>query len=127
MKSLAPTFKISADQDIGEVQFACTGLWDMDTMVEFQRELVAASKPMFERGQKMRSLADLRGFSAQTKEVSDAIRIVVVEAIKLGTERTAIIVDSTLVGMQYRRLNEGLPLEIFDNRMDAIAWLRAKD
>lgn len=93
-------------------------------MVDFQREMIAQAKPLIENGMKIRSLGDLRGFVAQSKDVSDAIRTLVVESEKLGTVRSAVVFDSMLVKMQYARLHETLELETFDNKADALAWLR---
>ena len=122
--TLEPHYSVTRIDDSGEIHFSMSGFWSMETMAEFQRELLAAGKPFFENGIKMRSLADLRGFVAQNKDVSNAIRTVVVEAIKLGTIRSAVVYDSMLVKMQYARLNEGLDLETFESKDEAIKWLR---
>lgn len=127
MQSLAPTFTVNADLEHGEVHYSATGLFDMDTIVDFQRELIARSRPLLERGEPFCSLGDLRGLVTQTKDVADAIRVIVVESQKLGVVRTAIVADNLLAKMQYKRLNEGINLEIFDNKSDAVNWLRAKD
>jgi len=124
MEALKPTFTVTSDKARAEAHFACSGLWTMETMVEFQRALIEATKPMFLKGVKMRSLADLRGFVPQTREVAEAIEIVVREAIKLGTTHTAIVTDTKLTAIQYRRLNTGLELKVFDNVADARTWLR---
>ena len=126
MERLKPSFSVTRYDALGEVHFAASGLWTLETMVEFQRELIVKSKPLFEKGIPMRSLADLRGFVAQDKTVAAAIRTVVAEAIKLGTVQTAIITDSVLVKMQYERLNDGLELATFENKDEALNWLRSK-
>ena len=125
MAILAPSFSVTNDIARGEVHYACAGLWKMDTMVDFQRELIAAARPMFENGRTMRSLADLRGFAVQTKEISEAIKIAVKAAVKLGTVRSAIVTDSMLTAMQYMRLNAIHEIELFENMDDALAWLRS--
>lgn len=126
MQTLAPTYSITADVERNEVHFAASGLWDMPTMVEFQRELLAKAKPLIERQAKILSLGDLRGLVTQTREVAEAMRVVIVESAKLGTVKTAIVSDNLLAKMQYKRLNEGINVEIFESKADAISWLRAR-
>lgn len=125
MSSLAPSFTVSSLPDLREVHFTASGLWDMETLVAYQRELIAAGKPMFENGKKMRVFGDLTGFVTQTREIAEGIRLIVMESARLGTERTAIVSDSPLAAMQYKRINEGINAEIFEDRDEAITWLRA--
>jgi hypothetical protein len=125
MSSLAPSFSVTSFPDLREVHFTASGLWDMDTLVAYQRELIAAGRPMFESGKKMRVFGDLTGFVTQTREIAEGIRVIVTESARLGTERTAILSDSPLAAMQYKRINEGINAEIFEERDEAMAWLRA--
>ncbi|MEO1730772.1 MAG: hypothetical protein AAFR64_08545 [Pseudomonadota bacterium] len=127
METLAPTFAVSADLDRSEVHYTASGLWDMPTMLEFQRELLSKSKPLLDREAKIYSLGDLRGFVTQVREVSDAMRVVILESAKLGVVKSAIISDNVLARMQFMRLNEGINIEVFENKADAINWLRASD
>ncbi|MEL7188315.1 MAG: STAS/SEC14 domain-containing protein [Pseudomonadota bacterium] len=124
METLAPSFSITRIDAKGEIHFTASGFWTMETMVEFQREMIAKAKPLFTKGIPMRSLADLRGFVAQNKTVATAIRTAITEAVKLGTERTAIIYDSMLVKMQYERLHDGIELRTFEDKQEALTWLR---
>ncbi len=124
MATLAPSFSVSNDIVRGEIHYACSGFWTMETMVDFQRELIAAARPLFEAGRPIRSFADLRGFVAQTQEVSEAIKFAIGEAVKLGTVRSAILTDSMLTAMQYKRLNVGLEIELFEDKDEALKWLR---
>jgi hypothetical protein len=125
MNTLSPSFSVSSFPERAEVHFAASGLWDMDTIVAFQRDLIAAGKPMFESGRKMRVFGDLTGFVTQKREIAEGIRMIVMESARLGTERTAIVSDSPLAAMQYKRINEGINAEIFEDRGEAMAWLRA--
>ncbi|MDY7099048.1 MAG: hypothetical protein SXU28_12990 [Pseudomonadota bacterium] len=124
MSALKPKYTVSSYPDRGEVHFSASGFWDMETMTQFQRELIAAARPLFENGKPMRSFADLRGFVAQSSEVSDAIRTAVTAAAQLGTERTAMVSDSALTRSQYRRLHEDLQIQTFEDPSEALQWLR---
>ena len=125
MDNLDPTFSISADLTHGEVHYSVGGLWDMPTMIEFQRDLLAKSKPLLEAGRKIHALGEMSKFVTQTREISEAMRMVVTESAKLGTVKTAIVGGSNLMKMQYKRLNDGINCEFFDRKSDAIAWLRS--
>ena len=46
-------------------------------------------------------------------------------ARKFGLKRVAIMGASALVKLQYKRLSDGIEVEYFDNRDDAIRWLRS--
>ncbi|MHA7818035.1 MAG: hypothetical protein ACX930_00130 [Erythrobacter sp.] len=124
MTNLDPSFSISVDHGRREVHFTASGLWDMDVLADFSRELLTKGKPLFAGGP-MRVYGDLTGFVTQTREVADGIRVVMQESAKLGMDRTAILADSTLAAMQYKRLNEGVSTEIFRERDEALTWLRA--
>jgi hypothetical protein len=124
MQSLAPSYSVSADLDRQEVHFAASGLWDEQVLAAFSSELLAKAKPFYSQGRKMYVFGDLTGFVTQKREIAEGIRLVVNESYKLGVVRTAIATDSKLAAMQYKRINEGINLEIFDDKAKAIAWLR---
>lgn len=125
METLTPSFSVVPDMVRNEVFFKVSGLWDADVLADFSRELLLQGKPFYSAGIKMRVLGDLTGFVTQKREIADGIRLVVHESARLGVVRTAIVADSALVTMQYKRINSGINLEIFDNRAEAIAWLRS--
>ena len=128
METLAPTYTITVDPNRDEVHFAASGLWDMPKMIDFQRELLEKAKPLIERQAKIRALGDFSGLVTQTREVADAMRIVIRESAKLGVVKTAIVSDNLLAKMQYKRLNEGIEsgvVEIFEGKTEALSWLRS--
>jgi hypothetical protein len=126
MDNLDPTFSIDADLERGEVQYCVSGLWDMATMVRFQSELLAKSKPLIEADRKIHALGEMSDFVTQTREISDAMRLVITESAKLGVVKTAIVGGSMLMKMQYKRLSSDINCEFFDRKSDAIAWLRTE-
>ena len=127
MEPLDPTFTITVDLNRDEVHFANAGLWDMPKMIEFQRDLLDKAKPLIERRAQIRALGDFRGLVTQTREVANAMRVVITESAKLGVVKTAIVSDNLLARMQYKRLNQdgvGGEVELFESKADALHWLR---
>ena len=43
----------------GEVHYRVSGLWDMPTMMKFQSELLAKSKPLIDAGRKIHALGEM--------------------------------------------------------------------
>lgn len=125
METLTPSFSVSVDIPRREVHFTASGFWDMDVLADFQRELLNSAKPLFGTGEKMRVFGDLTGFVTQKREVAAGIRVVMEQSAKLGMERTAIVSDSTLAAMQYKRVNEGISTDVFQDKTMALEWLRA--
>jgi len=125
MENLNPSFLVNADLERGEVHFSLSGLWDMATMTKFQSDLLAKSKPLFEKGRKIHALGEMSKFVTQTREISEAMRLVVTESAKLGTAKTAIVGGSNLMKMQYKRLNHDINCKFFDKKSDALVWLRS--
>lgn len=120
---LTPSFSVKVELDNREVHFAARGLWDQEVLADFSRELLSKAKPLLD-GNGMRVFADLTGFVAQTREIAAGIGVIMKESGKLGMDRTALLSDSVLAAMQYKRLNEGIRTEVFENRAEALAWLR---
>ena len=126
MDNLAPTFSIDADLDRGEVHYRVSGLWDMETMVKFQSDLLAKSRPLIERGRVIHALGEMDDFVTQTREIGEAMRTVITESAKLGVVKTAIVGGSMLMKMQYKRLSRDINFDFFDSKNDAVAWLRSE-
>ena len=124
MGTLTPEFSVAPYIDRGEVHFTAKGLWDEETLVAFQRKIIEAGQPLFSEGKRMRVFGDLTGFVTQPPEIVEGIRIIMRESAKLGADKTAIVSDSILAAMQYKRMDTGLETEIFNQRGDALAWLR---
>ena len=121
--TLTPSFNVTVDTDRREVHFSARGLWNEQKLGDFSRELLSKAKPLFD-GKGMRVFADLNGFVTQTSEIASGIGVIMKESAKLGMDRTALVSDSALAAMQYKRLNEGIRTEVFENRATALAWLR---
>lgn len=126
MDDLDPTYSIDVDLERGEVHYCVSGLWDMATMMKFQSDLLTRSKPLIDAGRNIHALGEMDDFVTQTREISDAMRLVITESAKLGVVKTAIVGGSMLMKMQYKRLNDGINYEFFDSKSDAFAWLRTE-
>ena len=125
MSELTPTYSVSVDAERRELHFATSGLFDKSTMRAFNEEIARAVSPILAQKRRMRALGDLTGYVVQTREISSKMAETLAAAEAVGIERVAIIMTSALVRMQYQRISEGRNVKIFDNREDALAWLRA--
>ena len=125
MASLAPSFSVKVDEMRRELHFVTSGLFDQASMQAFNEEVAKAVGPILAKKQKMRALGDLSDYAVQTREISDAMTVTLKSAEAVGIERVAIIMTSMLVKMQYQRVSEGRNVKIFDDRAQALAWLRA--
>ena len=94
-------------------------------MRAFLDQLAEGASEFIRRKQSFNSLADLSEFVPQDQRTAAAIRDSLMQARKFGLKRFAIISDSTLVRMQYRRITSGLEVEFFHSKGDALRWMRA--
>ena len=125
MESLEPVANIESDPLRGEICFAVSGLWQLDKMESFLRGLTKAAIPIVEARKPIRVLGDMSGFVAQTRETGTAIQDHLMNARKFGLKRVAIIGASALVKLQYKRLSDGIEVAYFDDKADALHWLRS--
>ena len=124
MENLRKSQSIQTDNEHRELRFSITGLWKEDEMREFLDQLAEGAAEFIRRKQPFNSLADLSEFVPQDQRTAAAIRDSLMQAQKFGLKRFAIISDSTLVRMQYRRITSGLEVEFFHSKGDALRWMR---
>jgi hypothetical protein len=124
MSELAPTQSITVDLDHRELHFAIGGFWTLEAMQDFLRHLAGAAKPFLSTGTKFSALGDLRGLVTQNRETAEAIRQSLLEGQRNGMTRFAMVTESSLVKLQYRRITDGVAAEFFDNPDAARKWLR---
>lgn len=124
MQNLEPVSDISTDESKCELHFAVSGLWELDRMESFLRGLSKHALVLLPLQRPIMVLGDMRDFVPQTRETSDAIRNHLMESLKYGLKRAAIFGASSLVKMQYKRLSDGLEVEFFESKSDALHWLR---
>ena len=124
MVTIAPSSSVSTHETHGEVHFSVGGFWKLDEIQGFLEQLNTASMPIVQANAPIRVLGEMRDFVAQNRETADAIRDHLMMSQKYGLERVAIVAPPALVKIQYRRLSQGIDVEFFDNKTDALAWLR---
>lgn len=125
MRSTAPTQAIHFSDEHGEVQFSIGGLWGKHDMDGFLAKLDDASLPLVKQRRRIHVLGDMREFMAQSQDTGDAIRDHLMKAKKFGLEKVAILTDSAMVKLQYRRLSSGINVEFFSSKGQALVWLRS--
>lgn len=126
VSQLAPTHSITADRIHAEVHFTIGGFWTDKAMRGFLHELGEAAKPFMRAHVPWSALGDLSEFVPQDRETTGAIRDSLVAGRRNGLQRFAVVTQSAMVKMQYRRITEGLAVEFFDEPRAARAWLRAR-
>ena len=124
MSDLQPRFTVSNDLGHNEVHFSVSGFWKEDTAASFIREISAASAPLIASGKPFRVLGDLSAMVTQDRQIADILRRTLARSQQAGMERIAIVTQSQLVRLQYKRVSERITVEFFDGKIDALHWLR---
>lgn len=125
MQTLAPSYTVNRHDSAREIHWSAAGLWDQAKVAELFSELLTTCKPFRDDRKGFRVLGDLREFAVQTREVAALIEKSQQSAAQLGVDRMAIVASSVLVKQQFRRVSEALDCRFFDNKAEAIAWLRS--
>lgn len=125
MTTLAPSYSVEVDPVRGELHFVTSGLFDKPSMDAFLRDVAKAVGPLLAQKCRMRAMGDLRGYVTQTREIGAQMATTLEQAEANGIERTAIIINSTILKLQYKRVSEGRNVRIFEDPEPALAWLRA--
>ncbi|KLE31747.1 STAS/SEC14 domain-containing protein [Aurantiacibacter gangjinensis] len=123
MEHLKPWHELALDTEHREVHFTLGGFFTLDEMKSFVREMDQLALTLITTGPTMKGLGDLRNLVPQRAEVAEFTRSHLVTAQKAGLTHVAIMAPP-LVRMQYRRLSEGLEVGFFDDKPEALAWLR---
>lgn len=108
-----------------ELHYKCGGFWDVSNVQEMFDTLNRASAPLAKAGKPIYSLGDFSEAIPQDQETAEKIGEYLKEAAKFGLKRTAIYEAPALMKLQYRRLSKGIEVDFFDNKADALNWLRA--
>ncbi len=124
MGQLTPHHLIKSNPDRAEISFSITGFWDFEAIEALHAELNQHAYPFFKAGRKIHVMGDMQGFVTQSRQTGDAIREHLARSANFNLSRIAIYNASTLVKLQYQRISTGIEVEFFDNRTDAIRWLR---
>lgn len=125
MTTLAPSFTISTDLEKSELRFSASGFWNKEAVFDFVTKLGEAAMPFIQRGEPFYAFADYTGAVAQKAESGEIIRKNIEVSAKLGLKRIAVIGAIALVKLQYERLSPYVDVAFFDDKVDALRWLRA--
>lgn len=87
-------------------------------------EITRSVGPLLSDRKPVRAFGDLTGFVTQTREIGDRMAQILAQAEQVGVERTAVVITSSLLKLQYKRLIEGRQIRIFDSKVEAMNWLR---
>ena len=124
MEDLTPRFSVHFDPAHNELHFATSGLFDAQSMDAFLAEVTRTVGPVLQKGKRVRALGDLNDYVTQTREIGERMAQILEQAEQNGIEKTAIVINSTILKMQYKRVSEGRNVEIFEDRDTALVWLR---
>lgn len=108
-----------------EVHYACSGFWDQDGMRHLLGLLSEAVIPLIKAGKPIYAMGDFTGYVPQDRETADLIGRHLAASQQAGLRRSAVVGASPLVKMQYKRISQGIDVEYFDTKNDALDWLRA--
>lgn len=121
-----PKHAVALHEEHCEVHFSIAGFWTLEYFSDFLDDVNAAALPLMKARKPIYALGDFADFVPQDRKTGEAIRDHLMAAQKYGLKRIAIVAGSPLVKMQYKRLSEGVEVEFFDGKTDAIAWLRTQ-
>ncbi len=124
METLAPTFTVSRNDGAREVHWSAAGLWTDGKVAELQGALFQAAKPFIDDAKGFRVLGDLREFAVQPRDLAEKMRLSQENSARVGVTRMALLVSSTLVKQQFRRVSAALECQFFSEKAAALAWLR---
>ena len=124
MHSLVPHFEITRDDVRRELHWTATGLWTLEKAQELPKALYKQSLPFIETKRAFRVFGDLTEFAVQSQDVVDVMQVSQENSAQLGVDRMAILYASILVKIQFRRISDALELKFFEDRDEALAWLR---
>lgn len=108
-----------------ELHYRCGGFWSVDSIDEMFETLNAASLPLVKARKPIYSLGDFSDALPQDRGTAEKIAAFLRNAAKFGLVRTAIYGAPPLMKLQYRRVSEGIEVEFFDTKAQALEWLRA--
>ena len=125
MVSTTPSSSTSLDEPRGELHFTVGGFWERDAMRGFLGELDETALPLVKARRSILAVGDFTEFVPQDRATADTIRDHLMNACKFGLKRVAIVGASPLMTMQYRRLSQGVEVEFFTDKSEALDWLRS--
>ncbi|MEL6531199.1 MAG: hypothetical protein AAGK01_05920 [Pseudomonadota bacterium] len=126
METTRPKYTVALDEARSEFHSSIGGFWSTDSIQEYFDAVNEATMPLLKARSPIYALVDFSDFVPQDRATGDAIRDHLHMSKKYGLKRLAILGASPLTTMQYKRLSDGINVEFFDSKIDAITWLRER-
>lgn len=112
-------------EDKCELHYSCGGMWNKETMQGMFDSFTETVMPLLKARKEYSSIGDFTKALPQDRETADVMIANLEMAAKYGLKRSAIINASPLMKMQYRRVAQSVNVEFFDNKADALHWIRS--
>lgn len=112
-------------EDKCELHYACGGMWNPETMQGMFDSFTETVMPLLKARKEYSSIGDFTKALPQDRETAEVMIGNLEKATKFGLKRSAIINASPLMKMQYRRVAAAVNVEFFDNKADALNWVRS--
>ncbi len=125
MANTEPFHQVDLVEHHCETHSVVRGFWNVETIQTYFDDVNEIATPLVKARSPIYALVDFTDFVPQDRATGDAIRDHLMTAQKFGLKRIAILGATTLTKMQYKRLSEGLTVEFFETKADALNWLRA--
>ena len=125
MQEENPTFSVSVDEGRRELHFTASGVFDAQSMAALNLEIAKGVNPILAEQRTMRALGDLSRYRIQAREISAKMAETLAAAEAVGIERVAIIMTCENLRDTYRGVAESETVKVFNNREEALGWLRA--
>lgn len=123
--TIQATYDSHLVEDMCELHYSCGGFWTKDTLERFFASLSDTLMPLLKARKPYYSVGDFTEAMPVDRETAELIASNLETAVKFGLRKTAIINASPLMKMQYRRVAKDVEVEFFDNKVDALHWIRA--
>jgi len=122
LTSEAPLFQIS--ESAGVISIEGRGLFTAEDVASHFRQLGTIISRHHASGQVVRALIDLKGAAIQPMGIATSIAEATNRLYSKPTDRVAILVASSLLKMQLKRIHADRPFEIFISEAEARAFLQ---
>jgi len=124
MATTAPYHRVTLFEQHCELHSVVSGFWSVETIQDYFNTVNEAAMPLMKARSPIYALVDFTDFVPQDRKTGEAIRDHLILSQKFGLKRVAIVGAAPLVSMQYKRLSQGVDVEFFDGKTEAIVWLR---
>jgi hypothetical protein len=120
-------FEASIDHDVARLHVRLWGVWDVSIVTQFVAAVETLGTQLAEAP--WTSLVDARKFGVQSPELEPLRQKSLDVASRLGCTRMAVVVQSSVYALQFRRLaSQGHLLnQSFPDMSSALKWLNGAD